>query len=89
MFDIWQNIAEKGAVAVPLKTAALTPLGWAEIGEVYPDLLPDGCRNCDVYSDPQLIRESPFVNEKGRGICSQRPIQSVAEVLNVRYVVTS
>ncbi len=67
MFDIWQNIAEKGAVAVPLKAAALTPLGWAEIGEVYPDLLPDECRNCDVYSDPQLIRESPFVNDMGTG----------------------
>ena len=67
MFDVWQSITEKGAVAVPLKAAALTPLGWAEIGEVYPDLVPDECRDCDVYSDPQLIRESPFVNDTGKG----------------------
>ena len=39
----------------------------AEIGEVFPDLVPDGCRNCDVYSDPQLIRESPFLNDTGKG----------------------
>ncbi len=65
MFDIWQKIAEKGSVAVPLNATALTPLGWVEIGEVYHDLVPDEYRDSDVYSDPQLIRESPFVNDTG------------------------
>ena len=54
MFDVWHKIAEKGAVAVPLNACALTPLGWAEIKEVYPELVPDECRGCDVYSDPQV-----------------------------------
>ena len=66
MFDIWHKIAEKGSVAVPLNATALTPLGWVEIGEVYPDLVPDEYHDCDVYSDPQLIRESPFVNDTGK-----------------------
>ena len=66
MFDIWHKIDEKGAVAVPLNPTALTPLGWAEIREVYPELVPDEFRSCDVYSDPQLIYLSPFENEDGQ-----------------------
>lgn len=60
MFDIWRKIDEKGAVAVPVKASALSALGWAEVGEKYPELIPEAFRRYDVYSDPQLIRESPF-----------------------------
>lgn len=61
MFDIWRKIDEKGAVAVPTKNSALSALGWVEIGEKYPELLPEEFRRYDVYSDRQLILESPFV----------------------------
>ena len=67
MFDIWRKIEEKGAVAVPVKPSALSALGWVEVGEKYPVLMPEEFRDYDVYSDPQLIRESPFVNRKGTG----------------------
>lgn len=36
MFDIWHKIAEKGAVAVPLKAAALSPLGWLRSVKSFP-----------------------------------------------------
>lgn len=61
MFDIWREIDEKGAVAVPAKNSALSALGWVEIGEKYPELMPEEFRRYDVYSDRQLILESPFV----------------------------
>ena len=61
MFDIWLKIDEKGAVAVPVKASALSALGWVEVGEKYPELIPEEFRHHDVYSDSQLIRESPFV----------------------------
>ena len=61
MFDVWRKIDEKGAVAVPVKASALSALGWVEVGEKYPELIPEGFRRYDVYSDSQLIRESPFV----------------------------
>lgn len=61
MIDSWRKIAEKGAAAVPVKASALSALGWVEIGEKYPELMPEEFRRYDVYSDSQLIRESPFV----------------------------
>jgi len=61
MFDIWRKIDEKGAVAVPTRLTALSALGWVEIGERYPELMPDEFGRYDVYSDRQLICESPFV----------------------------
>ena len=61
MFDIWHKINEKGAVAIPLAATALTPLGWVEIGEVYPELMPNECRGCNVLDDSQLIKTAPFV----------------------------
>ena len=60
MFDVWRKIDEKGAVAVPVKASALSALGWVEICEKYPELVAEEFRCHDVYSDPQLIRESPF-----------------------------
>ena len=60
MFDIWRRIDEKGSVVVPTKETALSALGWVEISEEYPELRPEDLRGYDVYSDPQLIRESPF-----------------------------
>lgn len=63
MFDIWRKIAEKGAVAVPVKASALSALGWVEVGEKWPELIPEEFRHHDVYSDPQLIWKSPFVCE--------------------------
>lgn len=55
MFDVWHKIEAKGSAAVPLSANALTPLGWTEIREVYPELVPDRCCSYDVYSDHQLI----------------------------------
>lgn len=60
MFDIWREIEERGAVVVPVKETALSALGWTEIGEKYPELMPECFRRYDVYNDPMLIRESPF-----------------------------
>ena len=54
------NVEPEGAVAVPTGEASLSALGWAELGERYPELMPEKFRGYDVYSDPQLIRESPF-----------------------------
>ena len=61
MFDIWQRIEAKGAVVVPTKPDALTALEWVEIGERWPELVPEKFRHWDVYTDPQLIFGSPFV----------------------------
>ena len=43
MFDIGRKINKKGAVAIPLNVAALTPLARVEVDEVYPELVPDEC----------------------------------------------
>lgn len=60
MFDVWRRIDEKGAAAVLTGEAAFSALGWVELGEKYPELMPEKFRGHDVYSDPQLIRGSPF-----------------------------
>ena len=60
MFDIWRRIDENGSVVVPTKETALSALGWVEIGERYPELMSKKFCGHDVYSDPQLIRDSPF-----------------------------
>ena len=65
MFDIWRKINKKGAVAIPVNAAALAPLAWAEVGETYPELVPDECRQCNVFDSPQLIKTTPFVTAKG------------------------
>ena len=70
MFDIWRKIEEKGACAVPVKASALSALGWVEIGEKHPELIPEEFRHHDVYSDPQLIRESPFAPVVIKGVKS-------------------
>ena len=70
MFDIWRRIAEQGAVAIPTDVSALSALGWVEIGEKYPEFLPECARGYDVYGDTALIRESPFKvveQDGGRG----------------------
>ena len=61
MFELWQKIEEKGAVAIPIRPEALSRLEWAEVAEQYPELVPDGYRGVDVYSDEQLISTCPFV----------------------------
>ena len=69
MFDIWRKIEEKGSAAVPTRPESLSALEWVEVGEKYPDLVPDEFSRYDVYSDRQLIRESPFMfnpSEKGK-----------------------
>jgi len=67
MFDIWRKIDEEGAVAVPTHMESLSALGWVEVGEKYPELIPEEHRRYDVYSDRQLIRESPFVVTEIKG----------------------
>lgn len=65
MFDIWRKINKKGAVAVPVNAAALTPLAWVEVGEVYPEFVPEQYRKFDILTCPQLIKESPFTKSGG------------------------
>ena len=61
MFDLWHRIEERGAVAIPTRLDALSPLEWAEVSELYPELVPEAYRGYDAYSDDRLICESPFV----------------------------
>lgn len=61
MFELWQKIEEQGAVAIPTRPEALSCLEWAEVSEHYPELVPDGCRGYDIYSDERLILTCPFV----------------------------
>lgn len=61
MFDLWHRIEERGAVAIPTRLDALSPLEWAEVSELYPELVPEAYRGVDVYSDERLILTCPFV----------------------------
>jgi len=61
VFDLWQKVSEKGALAIPVRGASLSPLEWAEVSEHYLELVPSAYRGYDVYSDNDLIRECPFV----------------------------
>lgn len=63
MFGLWRKIEERGSVAIPLRTEALSRLEWAEVSERYPELIPDECRGYDVYDDGGLICRCPFVRE--------------------------
>ena len=65
MFDIWHNIIEDGESAIPVSPSALTALEWCEVGELYPHLVPESFHDFVPHTSPWLIRESPFVNEKG------------------------
>ena len=61
MFELWHKIEERGSVANPMHPEALSHLEWAEVAERYPELVLDGYRGVDVYSDEQLISTCPFV----------------------------
>ena len=61
MFDLWHRIEERGAVAIPTRSDALSRLEWAEVSELYPELVPEAYRGVDVYSDERLILTCPFV----------------------------
>ena len=61
VFDLWHRIEERGAVAIPTRSDALSRLEWAEVSELYPELVPDECRGYDIYSDERLISTCPFV----------------------------
>ena len=65
MFDIWHKINEEGESAIPADPAALSALEWCEIGEQYPNLVPEAFRDFAPYTSPRLIKATPFVNEKG------------------------
>ena len=68
MFDVWYEIAKDGAAAIPKNVSELSALEWVEIGEKYPELLPEEFRTYEVSSDVRLVRESPFVEiEKDDG----------------------
>lgn len=64
MNDIWRKIHEDGVAAIPGDAAALSPLAWAEVEELYPERVPVECAGNDPFSSPLLIRTSPFVREK-------------------------
>ena len=65
MFDIWYKIKEEGESAIPAEPSALSAFEWCEIGEIYPNLVPEAFRDFDPLSSPRLIRETPFVNKAG------------------------
>ncbi len=65
MFDIWHKIMEEGEAAIPASPSELSALEWCEVGEKYPHLVPEPFRGYEPLNSPFLIRESPFVNEKG------------------------
>ena len=65
MFDLWRRINEDGESAIPANPSGLSALEWCEVGEQYPHLVPEDFRGFEPFTSPYLIRESPFVNEKG------------------------
>ncbi len=65
MFDLWRKINEEGEAAIPANPSGLSALEWCEVGEQYPHLVPEDFRGFEPFTSPFLIRESPFVNEKG------------------------
>ena len=65
MFDIWHKIMEDGEAAIPASPSGLSALEWCEVSEKYPHLVPELFRGYEPLNSPFLIRESPFVNEKG------------------------
>ena len=65
MFDIWHKIMEEGEAAILASPSELSALEWCEVGEKYPHLVPEPFRGYEPLNSPFLIRESPFVNEKG------------------------
>ena len=65
MFDIWHKINEEGESAIPVAPSALSALEWCEVGELYPHHVPEPFRDFVPHTSPRLIREPPFVNEKG------------------------
>ena len=60
MFDVWGQIARNGRGFVEKCASRLTPLEWVEVGEMFPDLLPESLRDYDWGQDSAVIRESPF-----------------------------
>ena len=65
MFDLWHKIMEEGEAAIPASPSELSALEWCEVGEKYPHLVPEPFREYEPFNSAFLIRESPFVNEKG------------------------
>ncbi len=65
MFDLWRKIDEEGEAAIPANPSGLSALEWCEVGEQYPHLVPEEFRGFEPFASPFLIRDSPFVNEKG------------------------
>ena len=82
MFGLWSKIEEKGALAIPFRTEALSWLEWAEVSECYPELVPNGFCGYDIYGDKQLIRQCPFVRE-GDAYKFKVDDPSIGEELNV------
>ena len=65
MVDIWHKVYEGGESAIPAEPSALSALEWCEIGEKYPNRVPEPFQGFDPVTSSRLIRESPFVNEIG------------------------
>lgn len=61
MFNLWSKLNEKGLNLLLKHETEITPLEWIELGEVYPQYVPAQYCNYDLYSDPALLRNSPFL----------------------------
>ena len=81
MFDLWNKIEEKGAVAIPIRSEAMTRLEWAENSA---DGNHDGCGTSDgtgMYRHrerktdrkyPQHVGTDAGTGGKSAGTCADR-----------------
>ena len=59
-FNLWKAIAEEGPSAIEKNKMHIAALEWAEIEEVYPNLVDADFSGCNVYEEESLILENPF-----------------------------
>ncbi len=60
MFNLWGEIAEHGTSVIWKKEKKISFIEWAEIEELYPNLVPEDCAHVDIYEESLLITENPF-----------------------------
>lgn len=59
-FNLWKAIAEEGPSVIKKNEMKISALEWAEIEEVYPDLVNADFSGCNVYEEETLILDNPF-----------------------------
>ena len=59
-YSLWKTIAEEGPSAIKKHEMNISYLEWAEIEELYPDLVGEDESGYDIYKSPSLIKDNPF-----------------------------